>query len=446
MKFYKETDFKKSLFSKIPKEWKIVTLKDVLLLLRNGLTVEQNEEGKGYPITRIETISEERIDTSRLGYVKPSDLKDRDIKEYRIIIGDILFSHINSLEHIGKTAIYEGIPDFLLHGMNLLLLRPNKNKIHPKFLLYLLRLFREKGIFWALSKKAVNQASINQTELGKLIIFLPSLDEQKAIAHVLSTVDKAIQRIDEAISHIERLKKGLMQTLLTGGIGHKEFKETEIGRIPKEWEVVKLRDIAEKSSNSFVDGPFGSNLKVRDFTNSGIPVIQLHNIGEGFFDDRDIKYISREKFNKLIRHETRPYDIVIAKIGDTQGDGRNPIARACIVPKKFDQYMIVADCVRLRPDINIVNPHFLQFAINSKMVRKQAVALAKGTTRKRINLSEIKTLKIPLPPLPEQQKIAEILSTVDMVLRLKREKKEKLVNMKKGIMDLLLTGKIRVSL
>jgi type I restriction enzyme S subunit len=209
-------EFKDTEVGRIPKEWEVVKLGDVLLLLRNGLTARQNKEGNGYPVTRIETISEEKIDLSKLGYV--SGLSEKDVENYRLIEGDILFSHINSLEHIGKTAIYEGVPRFLLHGMNLLLLRPDKNKIYPIFLLYLLRLFREKKIFEAMSKRAVNQASINQTELRNLKIFLPSLPEQQKIAEVLSTVDKKLELERNEKAKLEKIKQGLMDLLLTGKI------------------------------------------------------------------------------------------------------------------------------------------------------------------------------------------------------------------------------------
>ncbi|MCS7144515.1 MAG: restriction endonuclease subunit S, partial [Archaeoglobaceae archaeon] len=243
MEFYKETNFKETPIGMIPEDWEVTRLNDILLLLRNGLTIEQNKDGIGHPVTRIETISEEKIEPSKVGYVTQID--EKALHEYKLLEGDILFSHINSLEHIGKTAIYEGAPPFLLHGMNLLLLRPDRNRIHPKYLLYMLRLFKLRKIFWSMSKKAVNQASINQTELGRLHVFLPQLSEQKAIAEILSVVDLAIQKTDEVIAKTERLKKGLMQELLTKGIGHKEFKDTEIGKIPKDWEVVRLGEIAE---------------------------------------------------------------------------------------------------------------------------------------------------------------------------------------------------------
>jgi len=209
-------EFKETEIGRIPKDWEVVRLGEVLLLLRNGLTIEQNKEGIGYPITRIETISEGRIDASRVGYV--ANLTPEEIESYRLLEGDILFSHINSLQHIGKTAIYEGAPEFLLHGMNLLLLRPNKSKIYPQYLLYLLRLMRSRKIFWALSKKAVNQASINQTELGRTPIPLPPLSEQEKIAEILSTVDERIEIERKRKEKLERIKKSLMDLLLTGKI------------------------------------------------------------------------------------------------------------------------------------------------------------------------------------------------------------------------------------
>jgi type I restriction enzyme S subunit len=209
-------EFKDTEIGRIPKEWEVVKLKDVLLLLRNGITLRQIKEGNGYPVTRIETISEEKIDPSKLGYVV--GLHEKDIEEYRLIEGDILFSHINSLEHIGKTAIYEGEPGFILHGMNLLLLRPDKNKVDTKFLLYLLRLFRARRVFGIMAKKAVNQASINQTELGNLKIFLPPLSEQQKIASILSNVYEKLENLRRERTKLEKIKQWFMEELLSGRI------------------------------------------------------------------------------------------------------------------------------------------------------------------------------------------------------------------------------------
>jgi len=208
------TEFKDSPLGRIPVDWDVVKLRDVLLLLRNGLNAKQNKEGRGYTVTRIETISDEKIDLCKCGYV--SGISENDVENYRLVEGDILFSHINSPKHIGKTAIYEGDPDFLLHGMNLLLLRPDKSKVNPRFLIHFLRLFKARKIFWAMSKKAVNQASINQSELGSLKIFLPSIAEQKKIAEIIDDVDRRLELLRERKFKLENIKRGLMNDLLTG--------------------------------------------------------------------------------------------------------------------------------------------------------------------------------------------------------------------------------------
>ena len=422
--FYKETNFREaSPIGKIPRDWEVVRLRDVLLLLRNGLTAKQNKEGNGYPVTRIETISEEKIDPSKLGYV--FEVPAKDMEEYRLIEGDILFSHINSLEHIGKTAIYEGVPDFLLHGMNLLLLRPDKNKIYPKFLLYLLRLFRGRKVFWAMSKKAVNQASINQTELGNLRIFLPLMEEQQKIAEILSTVDEAIQKTNEIIAKTERLKKGLMQELLAKGIGHREFKDTEIGRIPKEWEIVRLGDIAERIANIISEEELVKTKK--KYVLYSIPA--YHEKGEP-------QLIEAEKIGSAKFH---------VQIGDVLFGKINPkVPKVWMV--EHDNALASTEFIVLRPRKRKVVSKFLYYLLQTDRVFKLSISSAKGVvpSRLRTDVDSFMRILIPLPPLSEQQKIAEILSTIDKKLKNERSEKAKLERIKQGLMDLLLTGKIRV--
>jgi type I restriction enzyme S subunit len=413
--FYKETNFRETPpIGKIPRDWKVVRLRDVLLLLRNGLTAKQNKEGNGYPVTRIETISEEKIDPSKLGYM--FEVPEKDMEEYRLIEGDILFSHINSLEHIGKTAIYEGVPDFLLHGMNLLLLRPDKNKIYPKFLLYLLRLFRGRKVFWAMSKKAVNQASINQTELGNLQIFLPLMKEQQKIASILSTVDEAIQKTNEIIAKTERLKKGLMQELLTKGIGHKEFKDTEIGRIPKEWEVVKLGDVVTYRKGVKPKVVFDQREP------NTLPYLTADDVRAGIFTKWAKESDKTIKVNKD--------DVILIWDGFYCGDAFMGL-----------EGILSSTMIKIEPKSNL-NGRFLFYILKTHF--KELNTKISGMYLKHVNKSVFENLKLPLPPPQEQQKIVEILSTIDKKLDIEKNQKVKLKNIKQGLMDLLLTGKVRV--
>ncbi len=425
-----KTKFKKTPIGEIPEDWEVVRLKDVLLILRNGLTARQNKEGVGYPITRIETIAMERIDPSKVGFVE--NVSPKDLEKYRLYPGDILFSHINSLTHIGKTAIYEGKPNPLLHGMNLLLLRPDSKKIKPWYLLWLLKLYRERGIFKNIAKKAVNQASINQTELGKLKIPLPPLPEQKKITEILRTVDEAIEKTDGAIERTERLKKGLMQRLLTRGIKHERFKKTELGEIPEEWRVVRLGEIAQKIKT----GPFGSQLRKSELTDRGIKVYTQDNVLRRDFSLGNI-YISPEKFKQLKSMEVKPGDILLTI--------RGTVGKAIVVPEGVEKGIIHTNLAIIRVNPEILWPEYLERIINdSKIIPWQINAARSSTTLPALYAGTIKRLKLPLPPLSEQKQIAEILSTVDRKLELLRQRREKLERVKRGLMKDLLTGRKRV--
>ena len=140
---------------------------------------------------------------------------------------------------------------------------------------------------------------IGLTELKNLPIGIPPLIEQKKIAEILTTVDEAIEKTTQIIEKTKELKKGLMQRLLTRGIGHKKFKKTEIGEIPVEWEVKKLIDRASNKKYSFTGGPFGSDLKENCYTNHGVRIIQLQNIGDGEFLDGYRIFTSEEKADEL---------------------------------------------------------------------------------------------------------------------------------------------------
>ena len=120
---------------------------------------------------------------------------------------------------------------------------------------------------------ATGTPGLNRDLVHAQCVSLPRLPEQKKIAEILSTVDQAIEKVDEAIDKTQRLKKGLMQVLLTKGIGHKEFKETEIGSIPREWEVVKLGELVDIRS--------GLYFKYSEFKNNGVKCLKIDNVGFG---------------------------------------------------------------------------------------------------------------------------------------------------------------------
>jgi type I restriction enzyme S subunit len=172
-------------------------------------------------------------------------------------------------------------------------------------------------------------------------------------------------------------------------------------KLPEGWEWKKLIDCCEKK-DQIVSGPFGSNLKVSDYKKTGVPIIRLQNIGDGYFIEKDIKCVSREKAEELKYHSYRPGDLVLAKLGI-------PIGKTCFIPNSFSSGIIVADVVRIRPNKTDILYSFLKYYLNSDLSASQLTGNITGSTRPRVNLNHVREIQIPLPPLAEQERIVAIL-------------------------------------
>lgn len=219
----------------------------------------------------------------------------------------------------------------------------------------------------------------------------------------------------------------------TDGESRKDEREvgppTEITSHPEDWRTVRLDTVAKEEEGAFVDGPFGSNLKADEMVEDGYArIIQLQNIRESEFADTNQKYISQEKFKELERHGAQPGDLAIAKMSE-------PVARACLLPDVEDQYLVVADCIKLSVDESNYNSLFVMLALNSEPVWKQAFARSRGSTRKRINLTQLKEVQIPSPSLEEQRKIASVLYTVDQAIQKNNEVISQTKRLKRGVMQ-----------
>ena len=193
-------------FPEFSGEWERSSLGVVFCKVENGLTYDPNNS-EGLPVTRIETISDRSINYKRVGYAKD----DGKLSKYKMEPGDILFSHINSLKHIGKTAYYDGEHP-LYHGMNLLLLRTT-NEESARFLFYQLNTSRFLHRCQVLANQAVNQASINTRELKGITLHKPSIKEQIKIADFISLLDNHIATQIKIIEKLESLIKGLCSSL-----------------------------------------------------------------------------------------------------------------------------------------------------------------------------------------------------------------------------------------
>ncbi|WP_162146334.1 restriction endonuclease subunit S [Pyrococcus abyssi] len=339
--------------------------------------------------------------------------------------GDLLLAKITPSFENGKQGIVPfNVPNgFALATTEVYPIVPSEN-LDVFFLFYILKDKRFRKILEVRMTGTTGRQRVQKTDLLKLQIPLPPLEEQKKIAEILRSIDEAIQAVDESIARLERLKKGTMERLLTRGINHTRFKTVELnGRkveIPEEWDVVELGEVAERRNESVNPANMGN-----------IPFVGLEHIEPGnirlsqWGNSSEVKS-SKSKFypGDILYGKLRPY-LDKAVIADFEGICSTDII---VIKAKEDKTI----------------PEYLIWVIHSKEFIEYAKKTMKGVNHPRTSWKSIKQFQIPLPPLEEQKKIAEILRTIDEAIEAKRAKKEKLERMKKAVMEKLLTGEVRV--
>ncbi|WP_346294061.1 restriction endonuclease subunit S [Sphaerothrix gracilis] len=187
---------------------------------------------------------------------------------------------------------------------------------------------------------------------------------------------------------------------------------------------VTLGELAD-GKGSFVDGPFGSNLKASEYVDAGVPVMRLQNIRPNEYLPKDVKYITQKKADSLSRHNYKSGDVVIAKLG--------AVGTACIVPDYCNEGIIVADVVRFRGDKTRINHQYLCDFLNSPEGQDRVLRLSKGTTRLRTNLTDLKTIEIPLLPLDDQKRIAYVLRKVEGAIAQRKQHLQQLDDLLKSV-------------
>ena len=380
----------------IPEEWDILPLTKLATYI-NGMAFKPSDWKKeGIPIVRIENLNDPYAQFNYFG--------DEVDNRFLLSDGDILLSWSASL------GVYIWNRKKAVLNQHIFKVVPNKT-VDKQF------------IYWALHNSVENLKKVThgstmkhfqKRELEKTKIALPPLSEQQKIAEILSSMDEAIQRVNDQITKTERLKKGLMQTLLTKGIGHTNFKMTEIGEIPKNWNVKSLDIMIEILDLKRV--PLSETERANK--KGTIPYCGANGIID-YIDD----YIFDEEA------------VLIAEDGGNYGKFQN---KAYIM---IGKYWVNNHAHIFRGRSELLENKFIMQWLNFSDISPYV----SGSTRTKLNQEMLKRILVPTPSLQEQQKIAEILSDIDSYLGGLGNYKAKLNSLKKGLMQDLLTGKVRVN-
>jgi type I restriction enzyme S subunit len=423
MRFYKETNFKEdSEIGKIPEDWKVVKLGEIaeIVMGQSPPSNTYNERGEGLPFLQGKM---------EFGDIYPSPVMYCSNPIKIAEPGDVL---ISVRAPVGDVNL---APYRLCIGRGLAAIRLYSKIANSRFYFYYLQ--KTKNFLENLGKGSTFKA-VNKDDLASLKILLPPLSEQDKIVEVLSSVDLAIKKVDEAIAQAERLKRGLMQQLLTKGIGHKDFRKVELAfreyTIPASWQVKNLLE------TSVIKGRIGwHGLKAEEYLENGEYYLVR---GTEFEDGRVLwdkcVYVSKERYEQDPNIQLKEGDILVTKDGS--------IGKVAFVDKLPKKATLGTGVFVIRPLRNSYLPTYMFYVMQSEFFERFINVLKAGSTLSHLFQKDFERFEFPLPPPSEQQKIAEILSTVDNILHLKKKKKEKLIRMRRRLMDLLLTGRVRVSL
>jgi type I restriction enzyme S subunit len=291
--------------------------------------------------------------------------------------------------------------------------------------------------------EGTTRTALRFNQLKNFIVPLPPLPEQRKIAQILETVDNAIEKTEKIIEKYKRIKQGLMQDLLTKGIDENgnirsekthKFKDSPLGRIPEEWEVVRLGEISKTITKGTTPTTYGFS-----YTNDGINFIKIESIDEnGNFIIEKFEHIDKKTNDYLSRSKLEEGDILFSIAGAL---GRVAIVEKSILPANTNQALAI---IRLK-EKRETTIKFLRFYLASFSIQHYIENILVRSAQSNLTLEHVSNFLIPLPPLSEQKRIVEILSQIDQAIEKEEKYKEKLERLKKGLMEDLLTGKVRVN-
>jgi type I restriction enzyme, S subunit len=423
--------YKMTELGEIPEEWEVKNLIDLSTKILDGVHATPKYTNVGVKFLSVENVTQNNFDSTK--YISQED-HNKYSKRCFLEKNDILMTRIGTIG-VPKLVDWEFEASIYVSLAQIKL----RNKDQAQFITQ----YMMSSIFKAETLKrsllSATPQKINLGDIGKIPIILPSIHEQQKIAEILSTVDETIETTDQLLEKTKELKKGLMQQLLTKGIGHTEFKKTELGEIPVEWEVGKLSTLINKNIIvSHIDGNHGSLYpKATEFVDEGVPYVSANSIERGRINFSKTKFLPVERARRFKKGVAIINDVLFAH-NATVG----PIA----LLKTSEPFVILSTSLTLyRCDKNYLIPEFLLYYLSSNLFIKQYRKIMSQTTRNQVPITTQRSFLFILPSIKEQQRIAEILSSVDEQIDSYTKEKERLQELKKGLMQQLLTGKVRVT-
>jgi len=392
----------------IPDGWRVEKLDNITETVRNGVNLNQLDEGN-IPISRIETISKGIVDFKRVKYI--NDITDEQFKKYLIHYNDILFSHINSPTHVGKTAIYKANKE-IIHGANLLLIRiKNEN---ADYVNYYIKKLKEKHYFYTRCNKAVNQASFKQSEILKILIPLPPLPQQEKIVKVLDISLALIEKQKLLLQNYDLFLKSKFIEMFGDPIKN-----------PMGWEVEKLGNITKVQTGktpSRKNSDYWDNGTVNWSKTTEVNQVILNDVEEQITD------LAVKECNMILFPKNT---ILIAMYG--QGKTRGKVVLLGVPTTINQAFGAILESESFDTLYLLKHLDYLYETIRD---------LGRGGNQENLNLDIVRGIKVILPPIDLQNKFASIVEKMETIKTKETQKLEHLEILHKSLMDKAFKGEI----
>jgi type I restriction enzyme S subunit len=402
--------------------------------VRAGKALATNALGSPRPYLRTKNVLDGRID---LEDVLHMPMTEPDFARYRLEQRDVLLNEGQSLELVGRCAMYRGeYPGDCAMQNQLVRFRAHEG-VSAGFAAQLFRHCQRTGAFARIALQTTSVAHLGVSRFKALTLAWPNASlEQERISEALTDADALIESLEQLLAKKRQIKQGAMQELLTGRKRLPQFavtpyRETEVGAIPDDWLVRPIAFVADVRT-----GPFGSSLHERDYVDAGTPIVTVEHLGERGLSRENLPLVSEKDCKRLDAYSLHPGDIVFSRVGS--------IDRNALVSAAESGWLFSGRLLRLRPFVNLADSGYLSHQFHSEPFKRRVRTVAVGQTMASLNTQILKGVVVVLPTLPEQTAIAGILSDMDAEIDALEAKLAKARAIKQGMMQELLTGRIRL--
>ncbi len=421
--------------------WPDIALGDVATLVR-GIsynTPDLADVGEGRPFITLKCF--EKGGGFRLDGLK--GFRSRADASYVVKPGDLLIANTDLTREASVVGVPAIVPQELygsrpVISMDVSLVRVENTKADTRFIAHALALPRSRT-FMKDNSAGSTVLHLKVGQVPRLQIPFPPRGVQARIAEVLDTADEAIWSAQRLIAKLEHAKDGLLHDLLTRGIHETgrlrhpkldadQFSEGPLGLLPRSW---RICDIGSMCS-LVADCPHTTPI----FRDEGTLVARTTNIRDGRFILEGASYVDEQEYReRILRAEPQSGDLIFTR--------EAPVGEAFVVPP-WMRICLGQRVMLLRPAPKILDSVYMLSQIYSGFVSARISVLTAGTTNPHLNVSEVRKFLIPVPPIGEQQSIARIVSEFDAEINLRTDELRKFRLLRQGLMDDLLTGRVRV--